>query len=246
MNGFIKRILRKLFLYESGSLSKLNPKDRKIVTDIRQSKLTYLSVKRLVSIVDVCRLIEKEKLPGCFIETGCALGGSTILISKIKHQDRPLYVYDVFGMIPPPSDEDGEYVQKRYETIRQGKSNGIGRDKYYGYEENLYEKVQENLRKFNINEEQHNVSLFKGLLQDTMQIEQPVAFAHIDVDWYEPVKTCLERIIPNLVVGGSVILDDYQDWSGCRKATDEFFQDKSDNFRMDESAGSMKITKIKG
>lgn len=78
-----------------------------------------------------------------------------------------------------------------------------------------------------------------------MQIEQPVAFAHIDVDWYEPVKISLERIVRNLVVGGSVIIDDYQDWSGCRKATDEYFQNKSDYFHMDDSVGSMKITRVK-
>jgi asparagine synthase (glutamine-hydrolysing) len=55
-----------------------------------------------------------------------------------------------------------------------------------------------------------------------MVIEQPVAFAHIDVDWYEPVLTSLKRIFPHLVVGGSIILDDYHDWGGCRKATENF------------------------
>ncbi len=55
-----------------------------------------------------------------------------------------------------------------------------------------------------------------------MKIEQPVAFAHIDVDWYEPVITSLERIFPKLVIGGSIVLDDYHDWGGCRKAVDEY------------------------
>ena len=40
-----------------------------------------------------------------------------------------------------------------------------------------------------------------------MHITQPVALAHVDVDWYEPVMTCLERVFPQLVVGGSIILD---------------------------------------
>ena len=66
------------------------------------------------------------------------------------------------------------------------------------------------------------MSLIKGLVQDTMRIDQPVAFAHVDVDWYEPVLTCLQRVFPKLVEGGSIILDDYHDWGGCRKATDEY------------------------
>jgi asparagine synthase (glutamine-hydrolysing) len=147
-------------------------------------------------------------------------------------------------MIPPPTAEDTLDVHDRYKTITQGKSDGIGRDRYYGYEENLYEIVRKNLNSFGINLEDEEVVLIQGLLQDTMNIEQPVAFAHIDVDWYEPVKTCLERIFPKLVAGGSVILDDYHDWGGCRKATDEFLVGVKRRVRLDDSAGSMKITKL--
>ncbi len=77
-----------------------------------------------------------------------------------------------------------------------------------------------------------------------MIINQPVAFAHVDVDWYDPVMTSLERAFPNLVQGGSVILDDYHNWGGYRKATDEYLRSIIDRVIMDDSAGSMKITKI--
>jgi asparagine synthase (glutamine-hydrolysing) len=179
-----------------------------------------------------------------FIEAGCALGGSTILISKLKNRSRPFKVYDVFGMIPPPTDEDGDDVQNRYKTISSGESGGIGGDKYYGYEDYLYQKVQDNLKEFGVDVERQNISLIKGLLQETLEVDQPVAFAHIDVDWYDPVRTCLERIVPNLVSGGCIILDDYLDWSGCRKATDEYFRGRGASFLMDASAGSIKITRL--
>ena len=58
-----------------------------------------------------------------------------------KSPDRPLRVYDVFGMIPPPGEEDGPDVHQRYEIIKSGKSEGIGGRRYYGYEDNLYERV---------------------------------------------------------------------------------------------------------
>lgn len=225
-------------------LSVLPADTRELVQRIRSSRLTYLSDSKLASIAQTCGKIEAAALPGIFLEAGCALGGSSILIASVKSPARPLQVYDVFGMIPAPTGEDTPDVHERYRTIVQGESTGLEGDKYYGYEENLYEKVQSNLRRFGIDQESQSVTLIKGLLQDTMQITQPVAFAHIDVDWYDPVRTCLVRIFPQLVPGGSIILDDYHDWGGCRKATDEFLRSVVGQFTLDDSAGSLKITRL--
>lgn len=220
------------------------PGDAKgVIAYIREKKLTYLTDKKLFSLLSTCQDIEKIKLDGIFLEAGCALGGSSILMASIKSAKRPLLIYDVFGMIPPPTDEDTQDVHERYKTISEGKSTGIGGDKYYGYEENLYDIVLSNFRDFNIDCEKQNVQLIKGLVQETMLINQPVAFAHIDVDWYEPVMTCLTRVFPYLIVGGSIVLDDYHDWGGCRKATDEYLHTVSGEFLLDDSAGSMKITR---
>jgi hypothetical protein len=71
-------------------------------------------------------------------------------MASIKTPKRRLQIYDVFGMIPPPTDQDTEDVHERYKTISEGKSTGIGGDKYYGYEENLYEIVLSNFRDFGI------------------------------------------------------------------------------------------------
>lgn len=237
VKGFIKKVVDKR------NFLKLSPEDQETIKRIRQDKLTYLSNRKLQSIVNTCHTIEDANLPGIFLEAGCALGGSSILIASIKSDDRPLNVYDVFGMIPPPTEEDTQDIHDRYQIIVEGKSEGIGGNKYYGYEENLYKKVQANLKSFAIDCEKQSVFLVKGLVQDTLKIDQPVAFAHIDVDWYDPVKTCLERIFPSLVSKGSIILDDYHDWGGCRKATDEYLRKVTGQFSLDDSAGSMKITK---
>lgn len=223
----------------------LNPEDRELIASIQSKKLTYLSGKKLTSLLNTCRAIEEANLPGIFLEAGCALGGSSILIATIKKNVRPFNIYDVFGMIPPPTKEDSQDVHDRYRTIVEGKSTGIGGDKYYGYRKNLFDVVQSNLKNFGINCQEQSVLLIKGLVQDTMRIAQPVAFAHIDVDWYEPVMTCLKRVFPNLVVGGCIILDDYHDWGGCRKATDEYLRDVTGQFVLDDTASSMKITRVR-
>ena len=53
--------------------------------------------------------------------------------------------------------------------------------------------------------------------------DEPLALAHVDCDWYDSVRTCLERIVPRLVPGGVLVIDDYYRWSGCRSAVDDYF-----------------------
>lgn len=245
MLGRIKGLLKSFSGVRESVLSNLSAEDHELVSKIRSERLTYLSDEKLVSLVQTCREIEESNLPGCFLEAGCALGGSAILIASVKNHERPLSIYDVFGMIPPPTEEDTQDVHDRYRVIVEGKSEGLSGDNYYGYEEDLYAVVKSNLTTFGIKCKEQNVSLVKGMVQDTMKINRPVAFAHIDVDWYEPVMVSLKRIFPNLVVGGSIILDDYHDWGGCRKAADEYLGEIAEEFILDDSAGSMKITKIK-
>jgi asparagine synthase (glutamine-hydrolysing) len=228
---------------ERRQLASLPPEDRALITRIRSQRLTYLSVPRLVSVASTCHSVEAAGLPGVFIEAGCALGGSSILIASVKARERPLLVYDVFGMIPPPTEDDTPDVHDRYRTIVAGESRGIRGDTYYGYRENLFEVVQSNLKRFGIDGERQSVSLIKGMVQDTLHVNGPVAFAHVDVDWYEPVMTCLERIFPRLVPGGSIILDDYHAWGGCRKATDEYLTRVPGQFALDDAGGSMKVTR---
>ncbi|BDS07626.1 hypothetical protein NT6N_26660 [Oceaniferula spumae] len=225
------------------TLKQLNKADRELVQRIKDNRLTYLSDKKLCQIVNMVKTIEASSIPGVIIEAGCALGGSAILIAKTKSVRRSLRVYDVFGMIPPPTVNDTPDVHERYDIISEGKSSGLGGDKYYGYEENLYAKVVSNFESFAVMPDKDEVELIKGLVQDTLYINGSVALAHIDVDWYDPVMICLQRIYPKLSVGGAIILDDYHDWGGCRKATDEFLQQVVGTYDLDDTSGSMTIIK---
>jgi asparagine synthase (glutamine-hydrolysing) len=230
---------------QAGPRAALTGADRDLIARIRARNLTYLTDHKLTSLVTTVRTLEENRVPGIFLETGCALGGSAILIASLKSPGRPFLIYDVFEMIPPPSSEDTPDVHQRYRAIVEGKSQGIGGDQYYGYMEDLYGIVQSNLKDFGIDCQGRTVTLIKGRIEDTMIIDQPVALAHVDVDWYQPVLTSLQRVSPNLVVGGSIILDDYHDWDGCRKAADEFLRGVVGQFDLDDTAGSMKLTRLR-
>jgi len=214
------------------------------IIGIKAKKLTYLSTDSLLEMKATVAAIEREKIAGMFIEAGCALGGSAILIGMTKNRDRRFGVYDVFGMIPEPSEKDGVDVHERYKVIREGKSTGIGGDEYYGYQEDLLEKVRNNFLDFGLDPEAHNIEFVKGLFQDTLKIQGNVAFAHIDCDWYESVTVCLEQIVPRLSVGGKLIIDDYNDWSGCKSAIDDYFKEMTGNYKFTHRS-KLQIERIK-
>jgi asparagine synthase (glutamine-hydrolysing) len=171
---------------------------------------------------DRARRMERLAVPGCFLEAGCALGGSAIMLAASKATDRALRVYDVFGTIPPPTEKDGVDVHDRYRTIAAGEAAGFHGELYYGYQQGLKDKVAAAFAEFGYPCKDHHIVLVEGLFEDTLRPAESVALAHIDGDWYESVKVCLERIWPVLSPGGVMVIDDYDAWSGCRTAVDEF------------------------
>jgi O-methyltransferase len=196
-----------------------------IARRVRDGRLTYLKDAKLVRIEQAIDHVSRSRVPGAFVECGVALGGSGIIIATQMPEGRAFHGYDVFGMIPPPtSEKDDEKSRTRYETIRTGQSQGIGGDPYYGYVDNLYDRVVENFERFGQPVDGRRVSLYKGYFEDTLHPQTDIAFAHIDCDWYDPVKLCLERIVPRLSAGAYVVLDDYNDYGGCRRAVDEFLE----------------------
>lgn len=202
-----------------------------VITQVRAGKLTYLPVGALNDLYEAARRADAEGRPGILLEAGCALGGSAIVLAKAKRPERPLHVHDVFGMIPPPGEQDGQDIHERYDKIASGRASGIGGDTYYGYESDLITKVDSTFTEFGVPTAENSVSLVKGLFQDTITGEEPVAVAHIDGDWYESVRTCLDRIGPRLAAGGVMVIDDYYYWSGCRTAVDEFLAEHPEQYR---------------
>ena len=186
----------------------------------------------LASLVAEADLAQR---PGLVVEAGTALGGAAIVMAAAKAAGRPMKVYDVFGMIPPPSDKDGTDVHRRYDRILKGESTGLRGDVYYGYHDDVYGEVKASFARLGAPVEDNDVDLVQGLFQDTIDLDEPVAFAHLDGDWYESTMTCLERIVPLLTPGGRIVLDDYYAWSGCTTAVDEYFAGRA-GYRIERRA----------
>jgi hypothetical protein len=197
-----------------------------VISAVLAENLSYVGRAGLRTLAQMVTDIEDQQIPGQIIETGCALGGSAIVLATAKAPQRPMRIYDVFGMIPEPGVEDGPDVHRRYETILRGESTGLGGDEYYGYHPDLMGEVVESFKRHGVPVDENNVELVRGLFEDTLDIDEPVALAHLDGDWYESTMTCLTRIVPHLSKRGRLVIDDYDIWSGCKAAVDEYFADR--------------------
>jgi hypothetical protein len=208
---------------------------RRVVGVVRAHR-TYLEYAALLDLADAATTVESRAIPGALIEAGCALGGSAIVLAAAKHNGRALNVYDTFERIPPPGEKDDADVHARFQDIEAGRARGIAGETYYGYRDNLLGDVAAAFDAHGLPASSNQVALVKGLFEDTLNPDSAVALAHIDCDWYDSVMTCLERIVPKLSPGGRLVIDDYDAWSGCRKAVDAFFADKRPAFRFERHA----------
>ncbi|MCA9396281.1 MAG: class I SAM-dependent methyltransferase [Candidatus Omnitrophica bacterium] len=215
------------------ALKKKNISDQipEIICKVHRQGITYLSRQALFDLYQAVAETEKNHLPGLMIEAGCALGGSAVIMAAAKSPGRTLCLYDAFERIPEPGKKDGLDAHGRFRVIRNGWASGMSGKTYYGYRKDLQADVLTNFSYHGIRPEQHHIRLIKGLFSDTLSPDSPVCLAHIDADWYESTYVCLEKIYPNLVSGGRLIIDDYYTWSGCRRAVRDYFASKQNEVR---------------
>jgi len=226
---------RQLYEAARGALSfsvyaRRQPEIGRLIREVRDENLTYLLPRNLADLADAVEEIDSAALPGAIVEAGTALGGSAIVLARVKESGRPLKLYDTFGMIPPPSQRDGRDVHERYQQIAAGRSKGLGGDTYYGYRTDLAGEVRASLERHGVDLGRDHVTLHQGLFEDALEVDYPVALAHIDADWYDSVTTCLVQIAPRLERGGRLVIDDYDTWSGARRAVDDFFRTRRSDY----------------
>lgn len=210
---------------------------------VQDARLTYLSAAKLHVLECCLARVDTDAIEGDCLEFGVALGGSAILIARRMAPHRRFVGYDVFGTIPPPSARDGRDSHERYRVIASGRSPGIGGDPYYGYQANLYDNVKARFAAFDVAVDDRRVRLVQGLFENTVSFDDGtrIAFAHIDCDWHDPVALCLERTYARLARGGIVVLDDYNDYGGCRAATQAFLGRRRDMRLLDASHSAVLV-----
>ena len=172
---------------------------------------TMCSNARLRGLHRAVRHVEKHRIPGDIVECGSARGGSAALMGltllRLRSQ-RNLWLFDTYEGLPAPSAQDPDFELAELFT---------------GTHVGTLSEVRELFQRLEIGE---NVQFVKGLFQETLPVIAmgQIAVLHIDGDWYESVKVCLECLYDKVVGGGVIQFDDYGYWKGARRATDEFLE----------------------
>lgn len=171
---------------------------------------TMIGEKRMNSLLQCMEEVEKNRIPGDFIETGVWKGGSTIFmrgfLKKARNTKRKVWVADSFMGFPPTKHPDG---------------NDVNNDIYPDLVISI-ETVKDNFLKYNLLDEQ--VCFLKGFFSETLPsapIKQ-LAILRLDGDLYDSTMDALTALYPKLSKGGYVIIDDYGFWPGCAEAVHDY------------------------
>jgi hypothetical protein len=164
---------------------------------------------RLRGLYDAVQYAIGNRIEGAIVECGTARGGSAALLGLAmleRGERRPLWVFDTFEGLPPPTAADPDYkIAAQFEGSCRGDLADV---------QALFERL-------NILE---TAKFVKGRFEDTVPRTDtgPICVLHVDGDWYESVKVCLDHLYDKVTPGGIVQIDDYGHWEGARKAVDEF------------------------
>jgi hypothetical protein len=131
--------------------------------------------------------------------------------------DIPLYLFDTFeGMSQPITSIDGKYA---FDTWKSYQTRNHNQWCFASLAE-----VQANLESTGY--ESNRISFIKGRVESTIPDAAPaqISLLRLDTDWYQSTKHELEQLFPRLSRRGVLIIDDYGDWQGCKRAVDEYIE----------------------
>jgi O-methyltransferase len=160
------------------------------------------------------------------MECGVARGGVAAILGVEAQRSslkRDLWLFDSFQGLPEPSALDGSDAAHYANGHAGGRLVGIGKivASREEVETLLFEKM--GLAK-------ERVHITQGWFQNTLTTYpgDSIALLHLDADWYESVKVALDALWPYVSHGGYVVVDDYGDWVGARRAVREFLEKHED------------------
>ena len=245
LRSILKKFNYRLIKKENESLDFQYPEyTKEELKIIETAKLfTMTSYQKLNCLLRSIQHVNNKNLEGDFVECGVWKGGNLILfknmMTKLNITNKSIYAFDTFEGMSKPTDIDVDIrfnKQKAYDVMKNSvKDYNIHNiHSYYPIE-----KVRENL--INNCNEIENIKLIKGDVLKTLLISEnipdKISILRLDTDWYESTKIELEILFPKLVKDGILIIDDYGDYLGCKKAVDDYFKDKKFNiFKVDSGA----------
>jgi O-methyltransferase len=190
----------------------------------RVERFTMLGPEKLFALIQAVRYVARHAVPGDLVECGVWRGGAVmaaaLTLAQLGVRDRRIFLYDTFSGMPPPTDADWRPDLDPRELFARRRT-GPGSSDWCraGVDE-----VRRNLASLPYPD--RLFELVEGRVEDTIPGTLPdsIAILRLDTDWYESTRHEMEHLMPRLVPGGVLILDDYYNWTGSRRAVDEYLE----------------------
>jgi O-methyltransferase len=182
---------------------------------------TLTSPERIAALREAVRYVVRAEVPGAIVECGVWRGGSMLVVLRtlleLGVDDRDLYLFDTFTHMPHPGPEDvdlfGTPAADAYEAASAAEA-----FRYLPLEE--VRAVLEGT-----GYPPARLHFVPGLIEDTIPAEAPeqIALCRLDTDWYRSTAHEMAHLYPRLPRGGVLLIDDYGNFMGAKKAVDEYF-----------------------
>jgi hypothetical protein len=213
-----------------------DPETDKIIGSVRPYTMT--PPERINALIRAVRYVAQHGITGDIVECGVWRGGSMMAVARtllaLNQADRGLYLFDTFeGMTEPGADDltmDGVPAARAL-AGRQLPGVTMG-----DWLRASLDEVQGNLA--GTGYPGHLLHFVKGKIQETIPGFAPasIAILRLDTDWYDSTRHELEHLMPRLTDGGVLIVDDYGDWAGARKATDDYLSKSGERILLNRIA----------
>lgn len=187
---------------------------------------TMTGIARLQALIDAVRYVVRGGIPGAFAECGVWRGGSVLgmilTLQELEQTDRDIFLYDTFEGMTKPTEQDVSRFHRPALALWE-ETSGKPWPELFGDDTFNEEAVRETVLATGY--PGHRLHFVRGPVEDTIPgiVPDGLALLRLDTDWYESTRHELEHLYPLLAEGGVLILDDYGEWEGQRRAVDEYF-----------------------
>lgn len=186
--------------------------------------LSMTAVVAQWEFIQAIRYIEANAIAGDIVECGVWRGGNLVIAGLLRKRlgfDRRIWAFDTFAGMTAPTEADFKPGQD-LDVAR--KFDSLNRDEHNEWCLASEDEVVRNFRERVGSSELRTV---KGPVEETLakseNVPGRIAILRLDTDFYESTKAELEVLYPRLAHGGVLIVDDYGEWAGARRAVDEYF-----------------------
>lgn len=193
----------------------------------RVSPFTMVPPVRLVTLASAVEHIVQHNVPGAILECGTWKGGCMMAVAltlqRLGAADRELVLSDLFGGgWPLPTEHDVHHGKSALEDALAARKAGIPNPPSMMYS---LDEVRANVETTGYPKDR--VRYVPGDVMETMpgQAPEQIALLRLDTDFYESTLHELRTLYPRLSPNGILIIDDYGDWAGSRRAVEEFLKE---------------------